>query len=134
MKLYLGLKQEFEHLDPDTASVHQKGWRQLLRIRQRGDFKYPEHLNPIVLRLASIEPVAIRTFTDKKEKALTYAKTKGGILVQIDVPVEDIQRYFTLGFINYRDRKKNFEISYKISGADLAAHAAEWGLFVTKLP
>ncbi len=131
MKLYRGIasKEFIEHADELDQRMHD-GWRTILTVRENGIFSYPEELNDTVIELSKLQVYARQYFTDMKEIAERYAQSEGGSVIEIDVPLNDIEKYFLLEFQNYAKRREQFEIVYQVRGDVLAEHKGEWKLKV----
>lgn len=133
MKLYRGLKsQEITLLSKAEQQKLNQNWRALLARRELGDTSYPEELNAQVAELHANSKLYWQHFTDNKAIAKRYASENKGVLISVDVPLSDIERYFVLEFQNYSKRKHNFEIVYGVRNSDLSDHAKSWQLTSTK--
>jgi|GEM_PF-1610611 len=129
MKLYRGIKaSEFSLLTPAIAKTLESTWKQILRERSRGNLRYPERHNEKILEAAKLGRLQRQHFTDNREIALAYAKANGGMLVEIDVPVAQVLKNFTLEFQNFSQRKKNFEVVYVVDSSSLSKNSRRWKL------
>lgn len=129
MKLYRGIKaEEFSFITPALDKKIKSQWRELLELREGKSFAYPHKLNSSILELEKLSRLQRQFFTDKKAVALAYAKTNRGIVVEIDVPINQILRHFTLEFQNFSQRKKNFELVYAVDARVLCKYAKAWQL------
>ena len=126
MHLYRGLDEEYVALTDARKKETKQKWVRLLQKRQRGDFRYPEELNSLILSLAKENRHQDQFFTDKDKIACRY----GTHIIELDVSLQDILRYFTLEFQNFTSRRKQFDLVYKIQGDVLAKHAKKWHLMV----
>ena len=107
MKLYRGIKaKEFSHFTPDVAKRLNGTWKAILQKRGSGDLSYPDSLNDDILAASKLVRLQRQHFTDNKEIAASYATANQGLLVEIDVPVADITKHFTLEFQKFAQRKK----------------------------
>lgn len=133
MKLYRGISSEdYNEFDKKHQSTYFNNWEIILAIRESGDMDYPERLNSVIIELYKKEYLNRQYFTDRREIAARYAKETNGVLLNINISVSDILRYFILEFQNYSKRRKVFEIVYIVKGQDLFANAKEWHLKVEK--
>ena len=129
MKLYRGIKSsEYAHFTPEDAKRLKTTWGVILENRAAGDFSYPEDLNLEILDAEDLVRVQRQHFTDVKDIASAYAKKNGGVLIELEVPLEDILKYFTIEFQKFAQRKKNFEIVYVIDASILFRLAKRWKL------
>lgn len=129
MKLYRGLKQsDFVSYSPSLQAQTWKEWEKLLQRRIKGDLAYPHDMNSEILALEKMQHLTYQHFSDDKETALAYAKREQGVVVEVDVPLVDIKKYFMLEFQNFSKRKKRFELVYIVRGTDLHRHSKQWGL------
>ncbi len=136
MKLYRGLKAA-EYIEFDSAQFqhYKNDWEELLCERAQGNISFTEELAPVVKRLRQSERLTRQYFTDNEMIAKQYTKSVAGILIQIDVPVSDILKYFTLEFQNYNKRQERLEIVYLVDSLTLSKKKKEWSLqIVTQLP
>lgn len=131
MKLYRGIKAR-EFLSNSAAqSLDLKAlWLRLLRRRAQGDLSYPSEWNGEILRAAQLLRLEQQFFTDRKTVAQAYARAEGGLLVEIELPPEEVVRHFRIEFQNFSRRRERFEIVYVVAGAVLAKHARKWKLQV----
>jgi len=131
LKLYRGLKaREFSAFTPQIAKELSVTWKNILEIRAKGEFAYPTAINEKILKASRLLRLQRQHFTDQKKIALAYAKANGGTLVEIDVPVAQLLRNFTIEFQNFSQRKKAFEIIYVVDAAKLVKNAKRWKLKV----
>jgi hypothetical protein len=129
MKLYRGLKSShFVERNKEVEQKFNEGWRQVLSLREQGDLSYPEHLNKVIIELFRLQGYTRQYFTDDRSIALAYAKAEHGVLVEIDVSVDDILEHFIIEFQNYSKRRQSFEVTYIVRGADLAKYTKRWKL------
>lgn len=133
MKLYRGIssKEFIEHAGELDQRMHD-GWRKILTMRESGIFSYPEELNDTIIELSKLQVYARQYFTDMKDIAERYAQSEGGSVIEIDVPLDDIEKYFLLEFQNYAKRREQFEIVYQVRGDVLFEYKDEWKLKVLK--
>lgn len=133
MKLYRGLKSlDYREFDSDLEKELRDGWREVLSLRESGDFIYPENLNKRILKLESISNLTHQNFTDNREIAYSYARNGGGLFLEVEVSMEDLLRYFKMEFQNFSKRRKKFELVYVVSAADLSSNRSKWNLKITK--
>src|SRR3989344_2771217 len=133
MKLYRGLKRiEYGELDNKTINKNNESWKKILEIRKTGNLIYPSDLDALVKELFRTQCLTRQYFTDNKKVAKRYAKNEGGQLIEIDVPINDLLKYFILEFQNYSKRKKSFEITYLITGKNLIKKSKDWNLKIKK--
>ncbi len=129
MKLYRGLKSsEFKVFDTKLASHSVSIWEKILKERIKGNFHFPEALSKDIVELEKINRLRRQNFTDNKSIALAYAKENRGLLLEIDVNIGDVLKYFHLEFQNFGKRKKNFELVYVVDAASLFRNAKKWKL------
>lgn len=133
MKLYRGIKNErFEQLSPQLKADVDLMWKKVIAHRAALDFSYPSDLNTEILSLSKLARLSQQHFTDRKDIAASYAKMEGGVVVEIDVPEDEIVKYFRIEFQNFAKRKENFELVYVVQGELLAERSASWKLKVLK--
>ncbi|MEN9604381.1 MAG: hypothetical protein RJB39_66 [Candidatus Parcubacteria bacterium] len=132
MKLYRGItsKDYIEHSE-EFNDRFKDGWRKILNHRGK-DLAYPEKLNDIIIDLHKIQSLTRQYFTDNKKITQQYIKGQGGVIIEIDVPVEDILDNFIIEFQNYSTRKDRFEITYLITSKDLLKNKDKWKMRVIK--
>lgn len=129
MKLYRGIKSsEFKHFTDDTATELEQTWSSILKLRSQGKLEYPKHLDPEISRAEKLIRLQRQNFTDRREIALDYAKTYGGALIEIDVPLADILKYFRIEFQNFGKRKSRFEVVYVVDAKPLKKFKRKWKL------
>lgn len=129
MKLYRGIKNsEFKHFTDDTAAELERNWSSILKLRSQGNFHFPKHLDSEISRSEKLVRLQRQNFTDRKTVALAYAKSNGGALIEIDVPVSDILKYFRLEFQNFGKRKTCFEVVYVVDSKPLNKFRRKWKL------
>jgi hypothetical protein len=133
MKLYRGLKgRDVQLYSPAVQRNVWDSWSKLLQKRTRGDFSYPSELDVEVLSLEKLGRLSYQHFSDDERTAHAYAKQENGVVIEIDVPLSDIKKYFTLEFQNFSKRKKSFEIVYIVRGADLHRSSKKWKIKIKK--
>lgn len=129
MKLYRGLKSsEFKIFDASLASHSASVWEKILKMRAKGNFKFPEDLSKDIVELEKTNRLRRQYFTDNKSIALAYAKENHGLLLEIDPGIGDILKNFHLEFQNFGKRKKSFELVYAIDAATLLLNSKKWKL------
>lgn len=129
MKLYRGINaQEFSHFTPEIALVLKNTWRSILETRADGDFRYPEEMNEEILEASRLARLQRQNFTDDKDIAFKYAQAKGGVLIEVDVSIDDIVNNFTIELQKFAQRKKSFEIVYVVDSEILFLSAKKWKL------
>ena len=127
LTLYRGLKTDnFIHRGKEIEKEFSEGWRELLRYRAGGDLSYPEELNEVVIRMNKLQSYTRQYFTDRRDLAESYAKREKGVLVSIEVPINDILEDFVIEFQNYSKRKDKFDVVYVIKGSDLYRNRKKW--------
>ncbi len=133
MKLYRGItsKEYIEHSDEIDARF-KDGWRKILEYRSGGDLSYPEELNDIVIDLYKIQSLTRQYFTDSKVITENYVKSEGGIVIEIDVPTEDMLNYFIIEFQNYSKRRDLFEVTYLVHSKTLLENKDRWKMKLFK--
>ncbi len=133
MKLYRGItsKEYLEHTE-EIENRFKDGWRKILEYRNRGDLSYPEELNEIVIELYKTQPITRQYFTDNKEIAEQYIKTEGGLMIEIDVPINEILNHFVIEFQNYSKRRDRFEVTYLVHGKTLLENKDSWKMQISK--
>jgi hypothetical protein len=133
MKLYRGIisKEYIEHND-QTENHFKYGWRKILEYREKGDLSYPEELNDIVIYLYKIQSLTRQYFTDNKRITEKYIKSEGGLIIEIDVPIEDILNYFIIEFQNYSKRRDQFEVTYLVHSKNLLENKSKWKMQILK--
>ena len=133
MKLYRGITSE-EYLEhaAEVEGRFKNGWRKILEYRDKGDLSYPEELNDVVIELYKIQPLTRQYFTDNKAITEKYIKSEGGLVVEIDVPIEDILNNFIVEFQNYPKRRDRFEVTYLVHGKVLFDNKDRWKMQVVK--
>ncbi len=133
MKLYRGLKNsEYMEFDNNLKNRLDDAWGKILKIREMGGLNYPETMNKEILELSKIQNLARQHFTDNVDIALNYAKTEKGSLIEIDLNIKEILKYFTLEFQNFFLRKSSFEIIYTINSTELFNNSKKWNLKIRK--
>lgn len=129
MKLYRGLKtSQFKPYTKDIESQVRSTWASLLMRRAQNDRNYPKDLDAEILVLEKLLRLQRQHFTDNKEIALSYAKSNGGMLLEIDVPLADLIDHFRLEFQNFGKRKTSFEIVYVVEASRLYKNRRKWKL------
>lgn len=129
MKLYRGIiSPTYSPFTPADAKSLKVTWQAILENREQGVFSYPDDLNGEILDAQDLVRLQRQHFTDDKEIAEGYAKLNGGILIEINVPIAEILKYFTIEFQKFAQRKKSFEIVYVIDAAKLHSMAKQWNL------
>lgn len=129
MKLYRGMKSKDLILrTPEEEKEYLKKWRKVLTRRMKGNYTYPDDLNEDIVNLYKESRFSYQYFTDRRAIAEQYVNQQRGSLVEIDVSLKDILKYFTLEFQNYSSRKKQFEIVYMVSSNILAEKQERWKL------
>ena len=129
MKLYRGFKgRDVQLYSPAVQRKVWDSWSKLLQKRARGDFSYPSELDAEILSLEKLGRLGYQHFSDDERMANAYAKQENGVVIEIDVPLSDVKKYFTLEFQNFSKRKKKFEVVYLVKGSDLYRHAKTWML------
>ena len=133
MKLYRGIKTtEFLSNSPAERLAIKKLWLQLLQRREKRNFIYPESSNKDLINALHFSRLERQYFTDRKEIAQAYAKSNQGILVEIELPVEEIQKHFRVEFQNFAQRRKSFELVYVVDSPVLEKYSKKWGLRITE--
>lgn len=133
MKLYRGITSEeyLEHTE-EIENRFKDGWRKILEYRDKGDLSYPEELNDVVIQLYKTQSLTRQYFTDNKNITEQYIRSEGGLIIEIDVPIEDILNNFVIEFQNYSKRRDRFEVTYLIHGKVLLDNKDRWKLQVSK--
>lgn len=133
MKLYRGItsKEYIEHSE-QIENRFKDGWRKILEYREKGDLSYPEELNDIVIDLYKIQSLTRQYFTDNKTITEKYIKSEGGVIIEIDVPMEDVLNYFIIEFQNYSKRRDQFEVTYLVHSKNLLENRSKWKMQVLK--
>jgi hypothetical protein len=133
MKLYRGITsiEYFEHTE-EIESRFKDGWRKILEYRNEGDLSYPEELNDVVIELYKTQPLTRQYFTDNKEITEQYIKTAGGLVIEIDVPINEILNNFVIEFQNYSKRRDRFEVTYLVHGKTLLENKGSWKMQISK--
>ena len=133
LRLYRGIKaDDFVFDGPAAAKRHDSLWREILEHRQESG-RYPSHLNAEIIRLHGETRLRHQAFSDQRETAERYLSRQGGLLVELEVPLDDILRYFELEIQNYAKRKRSFEIVYTVRSSVLARHAETWRCRIIRL-
>lgn len=133
MRLYRGLKERDVQLySPAVQGKVWDSWSKLLQKRARGNFSYPSELDAEVRSLEKLGRLSYQHFSDDERTANAYAKQENGVVIEIDVPLSDIKKYFMLEFQNFSKRKKSFEIVYIVRGADLHRSSKKWKIKMKK--
>lgn len=134
MKLYRGItsKEYLEHTE-EIENRFKEGWKKILTVREGGDLSYPENLNDVVLDLYKTQSLTRQYFTDNKAITEKYIKSEGGLIIEIDVPVDDILNNFIIEFQNYSKRRDQFEVTYLIHGKVLLENKEKWKMKVSAL-
>ena len=114
--------------------LHQKNWKQLLSKRAAADMSYPEELDQTVRKLEKTARLERQHFTDNSAIAKSYARKVGGLLVEIDVSLPEILKYFRLEFQNFSKRKRNFEIVYVVDSKVMAHNRRRWKFTAKRIP
>jgi len=132
MKLYRGIKSS-EYIEHSEAieKTFKDGWKEILKRRETGDFAYPEDLNDTIVELFKKQPFLRQYFTDNKVVANQYVKDESGLIIEVDVPIEDILNNFIIEFQNYSKRKEKFEVTYLVHSGVLFENKVKWGLKVS---
>lgn len=132
MKLYRGITSEeyLEHTE-EIENRFKDGWRKILEYRDKGDFSYPEELNTIVIELYKTQPLTRQYFTDNKVITEQYIKSEGGLVIEIDVPIEDILNHFIVELQNYSKRRAQFEVTYLVHGKTLLENKNSWKMQIS---
>ncbi len=129
IKLYRGLKAEaFQPFTQAEAAQQRKTWAKLLEARAQGDFAHPVAFDAEIRKLESGLRLRRQYFTDRREVAAAYARSEGGSLLSIELPLDQVLSHFSLEFQNFSKRRSSFEIVYLVSGELLAKHAKAWKL------
>lgn len=133
MKLYRGLKQkDIQLYSPAIQEKVWGSWSKVLQKRERGDLSYPFELDAEMLSLEKLGRLSYQHFSDHERTANAYAKKEKGVVIEIDVPLADLKRYFILEFQNFSKRKKSFEIVYIARGSDLHHCSKKWKMKIKK--
>lgn len=129
MKLYRGIAspEYLEHTE-EVEGQFKDGWKKILEYREKGDLSYPEELNDTVIELYKTQSLTRQYFTDNKAITEQY----GGVVIEIDVPVEDILNHFIIEFQNYSKRRDQFEVTYLVHGKVLLENKEKWKLQISK--
>ena len=132
MKLYRGItsKEYIEHTE-EIENQFKSGWKKILDYR-KDNLSYPEGLNDVIIELSKLESLTRHYFTDNKEITEQYIKSSGGVLIEIDVPVEDILNHFIVEFQNYTKRRTRFEVTYLVHSKTLLENKDKWKMKVSK--
>ncbi len=132
MKLYRGLKSsEYKEFNSKILTNLSRAWNKIIKIREKSH-KYPGKLNSIINNLFNHERLIFQNFTDNKKIAESYTRREKGILLEINVPIKDIIKYFKIEFQNYTKRRKLFELIYVVKGIDLSKNSKKWKLKIKK--
>ena len=127
MRLYRGIKtKNFTDISLIDKNRAEEDWKEVLNLRKHGKVNYPEDLDLTIKNLHKLQRLNFQNFTDIKEIAEKYAKTNNGLLVELNVSIEDIIKYFHLEIQNYQKRREKFEIVYTISGKALSENKDKW--------
>lgn len=127
LKLYRGISaNEFQYASDKLFAENRQIWHSLLQRRAAGKFDYPLEMDKAVTTLHTKLRFEHQYFTDSKSIAEGYAKKVSGILVEIQVSVEDIVKNFDIEFQNFSKRKRQFEIVYGVKGSVLLKFAEAW--------
>lgn len=133
LKLYRGISSaEFNFATEEVIKLNKETWSSILALRVKGNFKFPENLASPIRELHKNLRLEYQYFTDLKVVAEGYARKVGGLLMEISVPVEDVLKYFDTEFQNFSQRKKQFEIVYRVQGSILAQQKTKWRLKVRR--
>lgn len=129
MKLYRGLKSgEFERLSREVQDSLRQNWKPILHRRSRGDLSFPKDLSQNIKRLVSLVRLQDQYFTDNRSIAEGYARTNGGLLVEIKPSMDDLLEHFKVEFQNFSKRSRQFELVYRTSGLTLSKMSKRWKL------
>lgn len=130
MKLYRGIqsKEYIEH-SIELDEQFKTAWRKILTQREIGNFTYPEELNNLIIKLYKNQPLTRQYFTDNVEVAERYLKV-GGLVIELDVPIEDILDNFIIEFQNYSKRKEKFEVTYLTHSKVILENKLKWKMKV----
>ena len=133
MKLYRGItsKEYLEHTE-EIENRFKDGWRQILEYRNRGNLSYPEELNDVVIELYKTQSLTRQYFTDNKAITEQYIKTEGGLVIEIDVPINEILNHFVIEFQNYSKRRDRFEVTYLVHGKTLFENKDSWKMQISQ--
>lgn len=134
MKLYRGLSaKEFGLASEKMLLENKKVWKSILVNREQGNFRYPNNLDQPIALLQKNLRLEYQHFTDSKLIAEGYARKVDGILIELNVSIEDILRYFDLELQNFARRKKKFEIVYRVKGSVLSKKREKWHLKIGRM-
>jgi hypothetical protein len=132
IRLFRGLKTpDFRLFSAAEGGRQRRIWKRLLEARARGDFSHPAAMDEELQWLEKSLRLGRQFFTDCKDIASAYAKTTGGALVSLEVPLAEVLKLFALEFQNFGSRKKKLELVYVVSGSVLAKRAKAWRLKLT---
>jgi len=133
IRLYRGISSDdFKTPTNRQNKITKQKWKSLLERRAQGNYSYPNELNSIILELEMLSRLDYQHFTDNKKIATSYAKKSKGLVIELGVPLIDVMKYFELEFQNFKSRKKQFEIVYRINGTVLNRFSKAWSLKVGK--
>jgi len=134
MKLYRGIKSsEYKGFDSVIEKDFKSNLRKILERRKLDFVSYPEELDEVILKLKEVMRLVYQNFTDNKQIAFNYAKNEKGLLIEIDLSVEEVLKYFSIEFQNFSKRRKSFEIVYTVKGSDLEKNIKKWNLVIRKI-
>lgn len=133
MKLYRGItsKEYLEHTE-EIENRFKDGWRKILEYRNNGDLSYLEQLNDVIIELYKTQSLTRQYFTDNKNITEQYIRSEGGLIIEIDVPIEDILNNFVIEFQNYSKRRDRFEVTYLVHGKTLSENRDSWKMQISK--
>lgn len=133
MKLYRGItsKEYLEHTE-EIENRFKDGWRRILEYREGGDLSYPEELNDVIIELYKTQSLTRQYFTDNKAITEQYIKTEGGLVIEIDVPIDEILSHFVIEFQNYSKRRDRFEVTYLVHGKVFLDNKDRWKMRISK--
>lgn len=134
MKLYRGIKcEEITFLTEEVKNEINSVIGSLLQLRQSGDFHYPEKMNGEIIKSRQLLRLRDQYFTDRKDIAEDYAKSENGLLLEMDVPPEDILEFFKVEFQDFGKRKEDFQLVYRVDGEILLKNRDTWNVKQTKI-
>ncbi len=134
MKLYRGLKGEvFKEFTDDVSKQHRDSLYKILMIRERGEWDYPSELSKDISWLKKHESLQRLYLTDCRDIAYEYAKSNQGLVIEVDVPIDDILKYFIIEFQNYSKRHTSFELVYFIDSKAFDTHKEDWDIKVVPM-
>lgn len=133
IKLYRGLaSDQFQLANRELRKKQNEAWRKILTFRFEKPSEYPAELDSVIRELHGSLRLGRQLFTDSREVAERYAKSVSVVLVEIQVPLDEVIDRFEIEFQNFARRKQPFELVYRASGEVLRKNLKKWKFKISR--